>query len=100
MSFEHVVTDIIKIFPEDEESFAGEFNTVDEFMERLSHRTTEILEENWFDITSEDDDITELRHVLKNLALRVSKAWWDTHECFRWIDICRSNIRTLFLENN
>ena len=100
MPFEKVVTDITEIFPKNEEIFSREFSDVDEFMERLSQKTAEILEENWFDITSEDDDVTELRHVLKNLALRVNKVRWNTHECFRWIDICHSNIKALFLENN
>lgn len=100
MSFEKVVIDIRKIFPVNEEEFVQEFSDVDEFMEKLSHRTAEILQDNWFDITSEDDDVTELRHVLKNLALRVDKVRWNSHECFHWIEVCHSNIKTLFLENN
>jgi hypothetical protein len=46
MSFEKVVSDITKIFPENEEIFSREFNDVDEFMEKLSEKTAKILEEN------------------------------------------------------
>ncbi|MFZ2255137.1 MAG: hypothetical protein WAW30_00130 [Patescibacteria group bacterium] len=46
MSFEKVVTDITEFFPKNEEIFSREFSDVDEFMERLSHRATEILQEN------------------------------------------------------